>query len=216
MSAISEDLKQKLLSKKSAERRRAAKEIGKLNLTDTGDELFEAYQKERKDTRSWETQTHMILSLGLINYKPALPIIEEIVRLNNPHDMITDAAAQTYVRLNRKSLHDAKPVLKLLQSGGLSVVDGALTPLGYDRMIPPDDEIVELIQLGWDLHKHKDRIGYEGNFTDPRYGLAAACAGWKLELTYDFLTHCIATAEDDTPLLYVANNSLKNKYCKLR
>jgi hypothetical protein len=209
-----EEIKVKLHSKKSADRKRAAKEIGKLNLTDLAEDLYKAYLTETTDKRTWETQVEMILALGLINYKNALTEIEQIVKANKPHDMITYAAAQSYVRLKRKSLNDVSPVLELLQFGGLSIVDGCLNPLGYDKMQPEENEIKELIKLSWDLHQHKDRLGLQHGYTDPRYGLAAACAGWDRQLTRDFLEHCLATG--DTPLKYVAENSLKGKYVKLR
>ena len=211
-----EEIKSKLHSTKSADRRRAAKEIGKLKLTDFADDLYHAYIKETKDNRTWETQVAMILALGQLDYKNALSEIDTIIKANNPHDMITYAAAQTYVRLKRKSLSDASPVLELLQFGGLSIVDGCLNPLGYDKMLPDENQIKELIKLCWDLHKHKDRIGNEGGFCDPRYGIAAACAGWDRQLTKDFLEHCLASANGDTPLEYVSENSLKGKYVKLR
>ena len=210
------EINEKLNSTISAERRKAAKEIGKLRLTDLGDELFKAYSNEKKDRRTWETQVEMILSLGMIDYKPALSSIENIIQLNAPHDMMTYAAAQTYVRLKRKSSNDAQPILYLLRFGGLSLVDGALNPLAYDKMMPPKEEIIELIQLSWDLHRHKDRIGYEKNYCDPRYGIAAACAGWDKELTIDFLNHCLATAVDDPSLIAVAKKSIKGKYTTLR
>jgi hypothetical protein len=208
-----EEIKTKLYSAKSADRRRAAKEIGKLKLTDFADDLYQAYIKESKDKRTWETQVEMILALGLLDYKNAIKEIDAIIMANNPHDMITYAAAQTYVRLKRKSLNDASPVLELLQFGGLSTVDGSLNPLGYDRMQPDENQIKELIKLSWDLNKRKD---YEATYSDPRYGIAAACAGWNRQLTKDFLEHCIATAGKDTPLIYVSENALKGKYVKLR
>lgn len=208
-----EEIKSKLHSTKSADRRSAAKEIGKLKLADFADSLYQAYLKERTDKRTWETQVEMILALGLLDYKNALKEIEPIVRANDPHDMITYAAAHTYVRLKRKSLHDASPVLELLQFGGLSTVDGCLNPLGYDRMLPDENQIKELIKLSWDLHNHKD---YEVGYGDPRYGIAAACAGWDIQLTKAFLEHCIATANKYTPLIYVSENSLNGKYVKLR
>jgi hypothetical protein len=211
-----EEIKSKLHSTKSADRRRAAKEIGKLKLTEFADELYNAYLKEANDKRTWETQVAMIMSLGLIDYKNALLEVEKIVRLNNPHDMITGAAAQTYVRLKRQSLNDASPTLELLNFGGLSVVNGCLDPLGYDKMLPNENQIKELIKLSWDLHKHKDRVGHESGYVDPRYGIAAACAGWDRQLTKDFLEHCLATASGDTPLEYVSENSLKGKYVRLR
>lgn len=208
-----DEIKTKLFSKKSGDRKRAAKEIGKQNLTLSADDLYNAYLKEIADKRTWETQVEMILALGLLDYKKALPQIEQIVRANISHDMITYAAAQTYVRLKRNSLHDATPVLELLKFGGLSVVSGCLNPLGYDKMLPNENQISELIKQAWDLHKHKD---YAPGYDDPRYGIAAACAGWDKNLTKYFLEHCIATANGNTPLEYVSENSLKGKYVKLR
>lgn len=209
-----EEIKTKLHSTKSADRKRAAKEIGKLKLTDLADDLYQAYLKEAKDKRTWETQVEMILALGLLDYKNVLTEIEQIVRTNVPNDMITYAAAQSYVRLKRQSITDASPTIELLQFGGLSTVDGCLNPLGYDKMQPDEKQIKEIIKLSWDLHKHKDRLGHEGGYCDPRYGLAAACAGWDRHLTKVFLEHCLSTG--DTPLKYVSENSLKGKYVKLR
>jgi hypothetical protein len=209
-----EEIRSKLHSSKSPDRRRAAKEIGKSKLADFADDLYKAYLKERTDKRTWETQVAMILAIGMVNHKEVLKEIEPIIRANDPHDMITDAAAQTYVRLKRESINDAKPVLELLRFGGLSIVDGALSPLGYDKMLPDEKQIKQLINLSWNLHKHKDLVGFEDNYCDPRYGIAAACAGWDRELTKDFLRHCVATG--DTPVIYVAENSLKGKYVRLR
>ncbi len=209
-----EEIKTKLHSTKSTDRRRAAKEIGKNEITGFSEELFSKYLVEKKDKRTWQTQVEMILALGLLNHKTVLIEIEPIIRKNNPHDMITYASAQTFVRLKRQSLTDAVPVLELLKFGGLSVVDGCLNPLGYDKMQPSNNHIEELIKLCWNLHKHKDRIGQESGFCDPRYGLVAACAGWEKQLTKEFLEHCILTG--DSPVKYVAEKSLKGKYVKLR
>jgi hypothetical protein len=211
-----EQIKISISSTKSGDRRKAAKEIGKQKLTVLADILLAAYLEEIKNPKTWETQVEMILALGIINHKAALPYIEKIVRLNNPHSMITYSAAQSYVRLKRNSINDASPVIELLKFGGLSLDDGALNPLAYDKMIPKEEEINELIKLGWDLHKHKDRIGKEAGYCDPRYGLAAACAGWDKKLTIKFLNHCLATADGDTSLKHVAENSIKQKYIKLR
>lgn len=211
-----DDISKLLSSTKSSERRKAAREVGKQNMIELGDALFNAYSVEQKDNRTWETKVDMIIALGLINYQNILPAIEHIIHINKPHDMITYAAAQTYVRLKRTSINDGKPVIELLKFGGLSLVDGALTPLGYDRMIPPQDQISEIITLSWDLHKHKDRIGHENGYLDPRYGLVAACAGWDKQLTVSFLNHCLATTTKDTSLKIIAENALKGKYSKLR
>jgi len=92
-----EEIKEKLLSKKSADRLSATKRISKENILALADELFVAYTKETQDKRTWEPQSEMVKALGLLNYKPALTVIERIVRNNIPHDMITMNASTAFV-----------------------------------------------------------------------------------------------------------------------
>lgn len=205
------EIKELLVSKKAKDRLKAAKEIGKSQIDDLADELIVALEKELINPKTWQTQVEMIIAAGLVKCSYALRLIEPIIQENKEHDMITRAAAESYVRLKRDSINDSKPIIELLGFGGFSVIDGCLNPLGYDRMVPPDNEIKKLIELSWDLHKQKQR-----GFTDPRYGIAAACAGWRKELTEEFLKHCLDTADNDTPLKYVTENSMKGKYVKLR
>lgn len=218
-----EEIRESLKSNKSAERRRAAKEIGKSKLHELGKELYEAYCKEKQDTRTWETQTEMVKSLGLIEFKEALNEIEKIVKKNLPHDMITMAAATAYVQLKKDSKNDAEPVTELLKFGSVSVISGALLSLVADRMIPANNEIEEIIKRSWDINRHPDRIGHEFGLIDSRIYLALACADWELNLTKDFLNHCIETAFDmnrfnkpvkNQGLIAVCENSLKGKFSK--
>ena len=211
------EIREKLFSKKSADRRRAAKEIGKNNITELGDDLYNKYLEEINDKRTWETQCEMIKSLGIINYKKSFEVIEKIVKQNIPHDMITGCASTAYVQLKRESLNDGKPVLELLNFGALSVIIGALEALAYDKMIPDDETIEKIIKICWDLHKHKDRIEGSG---DGRKYLAIACANWDKKLTEGILNHYIETAyyfdgiTKNDNLIAVCENSLKGKYSK--
>jgi hypothetical protein len=219
-----DEIIEKLNSKKSPDRRRGAKEIGKLKIHDLGKELYQKYLIEKLDSRTWETQYEMIKALGNINYKNAFSEIEQIVQKNIPHDMITIAAGTAYVQLKRKSINDGNPVLELLVFGSVSLIHGAFLALAVDQMIPGNDEIKKILSLSKDINKHKDRIGHEYGLVDSRRYLAIACANWKTELTKDFLNHCIATAYDisrfDTPVLNqglvdVCQNSLKENLVKL-
>jgi hypothetical protein len=219
-----DELKEKLLSKKSADRLSAAKRISKEHIIELADELFAAYTKEKQDKRTWEPQSEMVKALGVLNYKAALPDVEKIVRQNVPHDMITMNAATAFVQLKRKDINDGQPVLELLRFGSTSVIAGALKALAVDKMLPPKHEIEEILQISWDINKHKDRIGHEFGLIDPRVYVAVACAGWNLALTKDFLNHCIETAFNisrfDKPvenmqLIEVCKKSLKGKYSNL-
>ncbi|HMT29543.1 MAG TPA: hypothetical protein PKD91_09720 [Bacteroidia bacterium] len=218
-----DEIKEKLASKKSADRLRATKEIIKEKIVELSDELFATYLKERQDPRTWEPQSEMIKALGLLDHKPALEYIEEIVRKNIPHDMITINASVAFVQLKRNSIFDAQPILDLLSFGSTSVICGALEVLAIDKMLPPNNEIEEIIKICWDINKHKDRIGHEFGLTDPRKYLAIACAGWDKTLCAGFLNHCIETAYninrfdkpvENTNLIDICKNSLKGKYTK--
>jgi len=221
---IPEELHERLRSKKSVERRSAAKLIGKEKITSLSAALFEAYTKEKNDKRTWETQVEMIKAIGQLTYKPAIRDMEAIVMQNAPQDMITLAAAKTYVQLKRSSLHDAKPVRSLLALNGLSVSTGALMAMSSDRMIPDREDCKEIIRTCWDINKHPDRIGAEYGLADPRHYLAAACAGWDRQLTAGFLHHCISTAfnidqsgkpVENKPLMDVCKKALSGKYSRV-
>jgi hypothetical protein len=218
-----ETIHQKLISKKAADRTRAAKAIAKELIHSLKVDLHSAYLKEIKEERTWQTQVEMINALGKLNAKEALPEIEAIVRQNKPHDMITVSASAAFIRLNRKSTNDAQPTLELLDFGSVSVISGALQPLAVDQMTPSESEIKELLKLCWDINKHKDRIGQEYGLVDSRLYPAAACANWDRKLTEGFLNHCIETAYNinrfDKPirndnLITVCENSLKGKFSK--
>jgi hypothetical protein len=208
------DLKEGLRLNKTSGRKKAAKEIGKQKLTHLGVDVYAAYLREKKDTRTWETKVELIRTLGLLRYMPALLEIEEIIETNIPLDMITIIAAQAYVRLKRRTAGDATAVIKVLKAGGLSTSKGALNTLASDRMIPEPEQIAELITLSWDLDKHPDRAGRENGIIDPRLGLIVACAGWNPDLTNNFLIHCINTFGRDSSIKEAAENSLKGKYSK--
>jgi len=85
-----DEIKEKLISKKSKDRRQAAKEIGKAKLTDLSEMLYQAYLKEKNDKRTWEIQVEMITAIGILCYKPALADIDLIQGSGSllPQDLI--------------------------------------------------------------------------------------------------------------------------------
>lgn len=218
-----ENIIKNLNSAKTVDRKRAAKDITKYKTVELGEALYEKYLIEKLDKRTWETQCEMILALGAVDFKKAIYEIEQIVRANLAHDMITSVSAMVYVQLKRKSINDGNPVLELLEFGSISVISGALKALAVDQMKPNRDEIQQILLHCKDLNKHPDRIGYEYGIIDCRLYLAIACANWDIELTKNFLNHCIDTAYDldrfgksfiNQNLIDVCKNSLAGKFSK--
>lgn len=221
---IPEELRERLLSRKSADRRSAARHIGQEQLTMLSAPLFTAYMKERNDKRTWETQVEMIKAIGRLGYKPALSEVEMLVMQNAPYDTLTTFAARTYVQLKRGSLNDGQPILALLPTARLSVLTGLLMALSADRMTPGREDCKNIIRACWDANKHPDRAGQEYGLADPRSYLANACAGWDKQLTAGFLHHCIFTAFDidlqgnkveNKTLNDICKKALSGKYSKL-
>ena len=175
-----EEIREKLFSKKSPDRKKAAKTIAKNKLKEFGDELYAQYLEEKKDKRTWETQCEMIKTLGLIDYKQAIENIYEIVKENQPHDAITLYAALAYIRLKRKSINDGKVALELLDFGRISIIEGVLMVLAIDKMIPDNEIIEKIIKKCWNLHQHEDM---DVGIGDCRKYLAIACANWNINLT---------------------------------
>lgn len=195
-----------LQNKLSGKRRSAAKKIGKNQLIQLGDELYAAYIKEREDKRTWETQTEMIIALGRIGYTKALPDLKAITDKNEPHDMITIAAARSYVRLKRKDLSDVQPVIELLETGNLSVLNGATDILAFDNMTPPEEDIKTIISI-LDSKDEKE-IAIRG-LGDPRQGLISAMSKWKDLTSHNYLNQIIESKKKD--LIEYAELALKGK-----
>lgn len=199
-----------LTDSSSQKRRRAAKKLGQVGVDDpqAGPALYSAFRNELLDSRTWETQTAMAVSLGLLGYQPALPELSRIIHANKTHDMLTIAAATAYCRIARTSINDAKPILELLEFAKFSVASGALLALGCDRMVPPESDVKRILD-------HAHRFTYETGYGDPRYGVAIAAAGWgDAPEVRAFLESCLGSK--DSGVVDAAKSSLRKKYIKCR
>lgn len=142
-----------------------------------------------------------------------LPIASKIMLEEKENGFMLAEVTRAFFRIKRESLTDCSPLFEawpVFDEVQITVHSAFLDVLGYDRMRPSIQEQEKII------HKYfsfGDDTDYR-YFTDPRYGLAAACAGWEAGVVKPFLEYCIE--KDDAPLIYVAKNSLMAKYVKLR
>lgn len=201
-----EEIHSNLIASKLTLRRAAAKLIGKNEIIELGEPLWNAYQNEIKNPKAWETQVEMIKSLGLIRFKESKEAFYKICKENKEHDMVTSSAVKAYVRIARANIQDVNPILDLLSFGKFEVVSSAFEVLGEDKMMPPLKEILFFLD-----YVSKSTIVNEKGYTDFRVGLMCACAGWKgIPEVSVFLNECIK--EEDSFFVKVASNALKGKY----
>ncbi|NME68498.1 hypothetical protein [Flammeovirga aprica] len=102
------------------------------------------------------------------------------------------------------------PLFELWDIEDHTVNESLLNVLGYDKVVPSEDEQKIIIKKYFHFGDDIDNRYY----SDPKYGLAAACAGWNTSIVKDFLNHCLTM--NDVPLVYVSKYSLKGHYVKLR
>ena len=123
--------------------------------------------------------------------------------------LILKYCIHAYVRLKRQYINDVSPLFEFNTTIS-NINESLLEVLGYDKVVPNIEEQTKIIEKYFHFG---DGIDYR-YFSDPRYGLAAACAGWDKDLVKPFLEYCLT--KPDAPLKYVAQNSLNGKYVKLR
>ncbi|WP_324680299.1 hypothetical protein [Hymenobacter sp. GOD-10R] len=117
---------------------------------------------------------------------------------------------RAYFRIKRAHLVDCRPLFEVATTEKYAVKEALLEVLGYDRMVPTSEEQERIINTFFHFGQGLDLRSR----TDPRYGLAAACAGWDPVLVKPFLLHCLHLP--DAPLKHVASKALKQQYTKLR
>ena len=139
-----------------------------------------------------------------------LLILKTIIISEQVNGFVLNEVTKAYFRLKRRNVYDCSPLFELWDSKEYTVQESLLEVLGYDKVIPDIEEQKRIIDRYFDFGANIDNR----YFCDPRYGLAAACAGWDLDVVQKFLEHCLTIP--DAPLKYVAENSLKRKYIRFR
>lgn len=99
--------------------------------------------------------------------------------------------------------------------------------LAVDQAVPREEQILEILNLTRDIHKHPDRIGAQFGLIDPRIYVAAACANWikgaQKQEVQRWLGYCSVTAiyisshgeeRVDTNLIEVCALAKKGKFPK--
>jgi transcription antitermination factor NusG len=142
--------------------------------------------------------------------KSILPTLLVIIKEKEVSGTILCDCTRAYFRIKRNDIHDCMPLFDLYDLKNVNLCEALLEVLGYDKMLPSKEDQVKIIEM---FYHFGDNINRRF-FTDPRYGLAAACAGWSNEIVESFLRYCLTIP--DAPLNYVAENSLKKKYVRLR
>lgn len=174
-------IKDDLFSSKSPKRRSAAKKIARYSVVSLADELLEAYLKERKDVRTWETQMEMIKAFAKIDCKASIPYLKEIIDKNEDMDTITTYASLSYIRLNRQGADDMSVITEFLEKGNRSVFMGAIYAMAYDDVVPTEQEMMRVLDI------FERKAVYNDPYTYSPQHIISAMHKWQNEMIAPFL-----------------------------
>ena len=193
----------------SAKRRSAAKRLRTLAGAAEGPALLAALQRELQDPRTWETQYHLILTVGQCGYTDARPFVEGLLDRPFEATMIHVAVGDAVVRLSAPFDEHLSVVRGLVARGHPDIADGALRAVAMLRLVPSRETLEELLAYAerWPLHERAT--------INRRFWVAAAAAGWLKHSgrVRPFLAECAQS--ENTGLQQVASKGLEGKYSPL-
>ena len=168
-------LKKLLASKKAADLLKALKKLQRNYFPEFGNTVVDIFEERYKRNISWEVQVEAIKIIGKQHLVKALPLLEQIVKKNMEHDMVTMEAAAAYFRIVRLNMRDVSPIIKSFGNIGFSIGEGFLNVLGEDNMTPNIEE-QEYVDKGK---------------LDPKFGLVKACLKWQAPSVSSFIEYCL-------------------------
>lgn len=198
-------VKDLLASRRATDLIKALKRLQRNYVPELGNKVVDVFEERYKKNKSWEVQVEAIKIIGRQRLVRALPLLEQIVKNNLEHDMVTIVAAAAYVRIVRLNTSDVSPIIKSFGNIGFSVGSGFLNVLGEDNMIPNIEEQELLIQHFW--HFGENVQGY----FDPKLGLVKACLKWQAPSVSSFIEYCLTL--NDPPINYLLKKSGNKRAC---
>lgn len=193
---------------RSPKRRSGARRLRKLGNSEAGAALLAALHDEIRDPRTWETQYQIIMALGECGYTAALPYLEELATQAFEATMVSVALGDAIVRLGRSYSEDATPVTRLIGTGNLGLIEGALQAVAMLHLRLNEAAVDQVVAFASAQPRPTQR--HEGESI--RRWTAAAAAGWKSPAVLAFLNECLPTSDQQLQRAVMA--ALQGKYVK--
>ena len=202
-----------LHNSKALKRESGAKHLRKLGVFEAGAAVFEALQRELKDKRTWSVKYHLIITLGVLEYLPALPLLRELAGQEMDATILYLALGDALMRLLlTNGLPLAEAWANILKTKRPMLFHGALRATALLKLEPDTETICSMLAIAEKPEFVQLVHGYPGDPSGIRYWAAVASAGWPQDLTREFLASCQPI--NHVGLRYAVELALKRKYVK--
>jgi hypothetical protein len=131
------------------------------------------------------------MALGECGYDEALPLLRLLSTGSHKSTMIYTALGDSIIRLARRYDNDADPVLELLESRNLHLIEGAFRAMAMLRMVIQDCAVRQIVTFAEHVPR-REAINHGLWFW-----LVVAAAGWKVPESEQFLRNCTKVNRQD-------------------
>jgi hypothetical protein len=188
----------------SSKRKFAAKKLRKIKSIGAGSPILASLQKEMKNSRTWETQYHMIMALSDCSYTEGLNYLYELANDQSNIPMVNIAVGDAITNLEYIKNGHLEKIEYWLAYNQNEYLEGAIRAIAINRRVLSNDTIIALLEYV----KNSKNDGLI-------FWLAAACPGWPSDLTKFFLEFCLEKNFTDE-ITKAAEAALVKKYLKWR
>lgn len=169
---------------KALKRESGAKRLRKLGLSEAGDAVLEALQRELKDKRTWSAKYHLIITLGVLKHLPALPLLWELASQEQEATILYLALGDALMRLLLSGgVKPAEVWAAVLKTQRPMLFNGALRATALLKLVPDFETIRSMLAVADKTEFVQQVHGYPGDPSGIRYWAAVASAGWPQDLT---------------------------------
>ena len=202
-----------LRNPKALKRESGAKRLRKLGLSEAGNVVLEALQRELKDKRTWSAKYHLIVTLGVLKHLPAIPLLWELAAQEIEATILYLALGDALMRLLLSDgVTPAEAWVAILRTQRPMLFDGALRATALLKLVPDAETICSMLVVADKPEFAQQVHGYPGDPSGIRYWAAVASAGWPQDLTREFLASCQDI--NHVGLRHAAELAQKRKYVK--
>jgi len=202
MSEYDTDLNNMLKHSAAAKRRSAAKKLRRLRDIKAGAPILAALQEEMKNSKTWETQYHMIMALSDCSYIEGLPYLYELAHDQIFVPMVNIAIGDAITNLEHVKDGHVKKLKYWITHEQNDYLEGAIRAIAMNKTVPSHKTTKTLIEYV----KNSENDGLI-------FWLVAACPGWPQDQTSDFLKSCLLDGSTDD-IKKAAEAALIKKYLK--
>ncbi|WP_433664054.1 hypothetical protein ACQPW1_19185 [Nocardia sp. CA-128927] len=153
-----------------------------------------------QDQRTWETQYHLIMALGMTGSQGDAEILKELALQPRKATAVNAALGDAIVRLDRETDNDPRPALWCLQQDVELLDDGALRAVAMLQLNLPEDAVDQILDY--------TETRFDEKYLP--YWPTVAAAGWSGPRVRAFLTR--GSQDSRQIIAAAANDALNGRY----